>query len=1351
MTFNSGASESGFSFSGWSALGGAIYVSNLANPARVTKNSGTWNFTSFTVGPFTGANNMRVTSNLGDSYNYNTASAGTHTLNWTGITSVTFTRISGSGASADHDNFVYSVASSCVNPSVPTVTYSPATVCNGNSATLNISGSLNSATQWSIYTGSCGGTLIGNTSSSTFLVTPGAPSTTYFIRGEDGAGCVDESSISCGSVTVTTTTDITAPIADAASLSDITAQCTVTSLTAPTATDNCAGSITGTHNATLPITAQGTTTVTWTYDDGNGNTSTQDQNVVIDDRTAPIADAVSLSDITAECTVTSLTAPTATDNCAGSITGTHNATLPITAQGTTTVTWTYDDGNGNTSTQDQRVVIDDKTAPVADAVSLSDITAQCTVTSLTAPTATDNCAGSITGTHNATLPITAQGTTTVTWTYDDGNGNTSTQDQKVVIDDKTAPIVDAVSLSDITAECTVTSLTAPTATDNCAGSITGTHNATLPITAQGTTTVTWTYDDGHGNTSTQDQNIVIDDTTAPVADAVSLSDVTAQCTVTSLTAPTATDNCAGSLTGTHNATLPITAQGTTTVTWTYDDGHGNTSTQDQNIVIDDTTAPVADAVSLSDVTAQCTVTSLTAPTATDNCAGSLTGTHNATLPITAQGTTTVTWTYDDGHGNTTTQDQNIVIDDKTAPIADAVSLSDVTAQCTVTSLTAPTATDNCAGSITGTHNATLPITAQGTTTVMWTYDDGHGNTSTQDQNIVIDDTTAPVADAESLSDVTAQCTITSLTAPTATDNCAGSITGTHNATLPITTQGTTTVTWTYDDGHGNTSTQDQNIVIDDTTAPVADAVSLSDITAQCTVTSLTAPTATDNCAGSITGTHNATLPITAQGTTTVTWTYDDGNGNTSTQDQKVVIDDKTAPIVDAVSLSDITAQCTVTSLTAPTATDNCAGSITGTHNATLPITAQGTTTVTWTYDDGHGNTSTQDQNIVIDDTTAPVADALSLSDVTAQCTITSLTAPTATDNCAGSITGTHNATLPITAQGTTTVTWTYDDGHGNTTTQDQNIVIDDKTAPMADAVSLSDVTAQCTVTSLTAPTATDNCAGSITGTHNATLPITAQGTTTVTWTYDDGHGNTTTQDQNIVIDDTTAPIADALSLSDVTAQCTITSLTAPTATDNCAGGITGTHNATLPITAQGTTTVTWTYDDGHGNTSTQDQNIIITELDNTVSQDGFTLTANATGHSYQWIDCNNGNSAIPGETNRSFSSEVSGSYAVEISGESCSTTSECITMALVLGIDDTFGPDVNLFPNPTKDNVFITFPKNLTDIRISIVDAAGKEQYKAKYTLGKRIELPTKDLVAGVYYIHVISEGQEKALLLIKE
>ncbi|TRX40760.1 M14 family zinc carboxypeptidase, partial [Flavobacterium restrictum] len=442
------------------------------------------------------------------------------------------------------------------------------------------------------------------------------------------------------------------------------------------------------------------------------------------------------------------------------------------------------------------------------------------------------------------------------------------------------------------------------------------------------------------------------------------------------------------------------------VTLTVKDADGQTSTCSSNVTITDTIAPVANAASLTTVTAQCSVASITAPTATDNCSGTITGTTTTTFPITTQGTTTVVWKYTDAKGNTSTQNQTVTITDTVAPVANVATLTTVTAQCSVASITAPTATDNCSGTITGTTTTTFPITTQGTTTVVWTYADAKGNTSTQNQTVTITDTVAPVANAATLTTVTAQCSVVSITAPTATDNCSGTITGTTTTTFPITTQGTTTVTWTYTDAKGNTATQNQTVTITDTVAPVANVATLTTVTAQCSVASITAPTATDNCSGTITGTTTTTFPIATQGTTTVIWTYADAKGNTATQNQTVTITDTVAPVANAATLTTVTAQCSVASITAPTATDNCSGTITGTTTTTFPITTQGTTTVIWTYADAKGNTATQNQTVTITDTVAPVANAATLTTVTAQCSVASITAPTATDNCSGTITGT---------------------------------------------------------------------------------------------------------------------------------------------------------------------------------------------------------------------------------------------------------------------------------------------------------------------------------------------------------
>jgi hypothetical protein len=90
--------------------------------------------------------------------------------------------------------------SNCKTPAAPALSSSSTTICANQSSTLSIaSGTLDSATHWQWYSGSCGGTAIDTGSSIT--VSP-ASTTTYFARGE--GGCV--SSAPCGSITITVNT-----------------------------------------------------------------------------------------------------------------------------------------------------------------------------------------------------------------------------------------------------------------------------------------------------------------------------------------------------------------------------------------------------------------------------------------------------------------------------------------------------------------------------------------------------------------------------------------------------------------------------------------------------------------------------------------------------------------------------------------------------------------------------------------------------------------------------------------------------------------------------------------------------------------------------------------------------------------------------------------------------------------------------------------------------------------------------------------------------------------------------------------------------------------------------------------
>ena len=150
------------------------------------------NCISLFVSVFTEQDNAKYTGTLTGTSTVIRAAINDRT-NWTFNNSTAFDISPGS----------YSPSVTCVapcnNPLLFSVSASPTTICIGEDALISIQGSLNDATHWSIYTGSCGGTLLGTTVAGSFNVTPTFPSTTYYVRGE--GGCVTPGT--CLNTTVT--------------------------------------------------------------------------------------------------------------------------------------------------------------------------------------------------------------------------------------------------------------------------------------------------------------------------------------------------------------------------------------------------------------------------------------------------------------------------------------------------------------------------------------------------------------------------------------------------------------------------------------------------------------------------------------------------------------------------------------------------------------------------------------------------------------------------------------------------------------------------------------------------------------------------------------------------------------------------------------------------------------------------------------------------------------------------------------------------------------------------------------------------------------------------------------------
>ena len=189
-------------------------------------------------------------------------------------------------------------------------------------------------------------------------------------------------------------------------------------------------------------------TYTITYSLGGDCPTSSDQQIVVQDITAP--DSVMLPEIYGACFAT-VPVPATTDNCAGQITGTTNDPLVYVTQGTFTVNWTFDDGNGNVLTLPQSVVVQDTVAPFA---ICQDVTIQLNSSGLAVLSplqvdngSFDNCALQNVGVSQGLFTIADLGIVPVLFVATDVNGNADTCMFNVTVVDQASPLAVCVDLT----------------------------------------------------------------------------------------------------------------------------------------------------------------------------------------------------------------------------------------------------------------------------------------------------------------------------------------------------------------------------------------------------------------------------------------------------------------------------------------------------------------------------------------------------------------------------------------------------------------------------------------------------------------------------------------------------------------------------------------------------------------------------------------------------------------------------------------------------------------------------------------------------------------------------------------
>lgn len=152
---------------------------------------------------------------------------------------------------------------------------------------------------------------------------------------------------------------------------------------------------------------------------------------------------------------------------------------------------------------------------------------------------------------------------------------------------------------------------------------------------------------------------------------------------------------------------------------------------------------------------------------------------------------------------------------------------------------------------------------------------------------------------------------------------------------------------------------------------------------------------------------------------------------------------------------------------------------------------------------------------------------------------------------------------------------------------------------------------------------------------------------------------------------------------------------------------------------------------------------ICDDLDVSITSTDGMLTANATGLSYQWIDCTS-NTPISGETGVSFTPAVDGSYAVVITEGFCSVTSACVFVeTLGLSEYDVAQKDFIVSPNPAKDVATVEYDLSSSGTSLEVYDLLGKSMVKYDLTTKKGdVSLNTSTYASGVYIVVIRQEDK---------
>jgi hypothetical protein len=783
-----------------------------------------------------------------------------------------------------------------------------------------------------------------------------------------------------------------------------------------------------------------------------------------------------------------------TDNCELDGISLDQTSFTCADVGDNTVTLTATDASGNEQTCTATVTVEDNVLPTIVCLQTppvvqldSEGTGTLLENILVGNLSTDNCAIDSESSPMRVFSCDDVGTQEVALTVHYANGNSDSKLCQVIVEDKVkptvvcpeTPLVLQLDENDM-ASLTANALAAGLSTDNCGVLQESSPAQDFSCNEVGTQLVLLTVEDINGNLDSKECGVEIVDNERPVAICPELSPVVSldadgmgSLAENALDVGLSTDNCAVQSETSPGLDFTCEDVGNQLVLLTVEDVNGNLDLTECMVEVVDNVAPIANC---QDVTVQLNAEGLGSTTAavvnngsTDACGIDDLRLNQTFFTCAEVGMNEVTLTVIDNNEQEASCTATVTVEDNIAPNAlcqnVTVQLGANGSESTTAAAVGNGSSDACGIASLSLSQTSFDCSQVGANMVTLTVTDDNDNVSTCTATVTVEDNIEPTALCQNVT-VQLDASGNGSTTAAAVDNGSGDACGIASWSLSPTSfdcsqVGANTVTLTVNDNNGNSSICNATVTVQDNVAPTA---LCQNVTVQVGANGngSTTAAAIDNGSGDACGIASLSLSQSSfdcsqVGANTVTLTVNDNNGNTSTCNATVTVQDNVAP---TALCQDVTVQLGANGSGSATAAavsngsgDACGIASWSLSQSSFDCSEVGANMVTLTVTDDNDNVSTCTATVTVEDNIPP--DAL-CQDVTVQLgakgngsTTAAAVGNGSSDACGIASVSLSQTSFDCSGVGANMVTLTVTDDNGNVNTCNATVTVEEGNPPVA--------------------------------------------------------------------------------------------------------------------------------------------------------------------------------------------------------------------------------------------------------------------------------------------------------------